>query len=180
MSQGCNLLSQLNYLKVWKKWKLQTILSTPRLTDAGNQFLIFRFSWSAESVTLRLNDMGSWRLSVSLIRGVGDSLHHQYKSRLLNFKKKTLSIDNTESRRLPAPVIRWVTDSPNRWVGESPTPRITDMLSHSAYHWVGELMTPRISDTGSRYSKKKLIWCPFSELLMAKPCHQGAKNKPGM
>ncbi len=117
--------------------------------------------WYGELATPRITDKRSWRLPASPIRRVGYWI----------FKKKTLSIDDTESRRLPAPVIRWVTDSSNCWVRESPTPRITDTLSHSAYRWVGELMTPWIGDTGSRYSKKKLIWCPFSELLTAKPCH---------
>ncbi len=60
-----------------------------------------------ESTTLRIGDTGSCRLPVSLSRGVDDSPHHQYgESAIEFFKKKTLCIDDTESRRLPAPVIR--------------------------------------------------------------------------
>ncbi len=53
------------------------------------------------------------RLLASLILGVGDSPHHRYgESAIEFFLKKTLCIDGTESRRLSAPVIRWVADSP--------------------------------------------------------------------
>ncbi len=133
---------------------------------------------------------------LSQIRGVTKSPHHWYgespipritdtRSRRVAywiFLKKTLRIDDTESRQLPTPVIRWVAVSPYCWVRELPTPRITNTESRrlrvspirrvddSAYHWVGESTTPRIGDKGSRYSKKKLIWCWFSELLTAKPC----------
>ncbi len=82
--------------------------------------------------------------ALSPIRGVGDM-----ESQLL-ILKKTLCIHDTESRRLPAPVMWWVADSPYRWVGESPTPRITDTESRrlrvslsrgvddSADWWYGE------------------------------------------
>ncbi len=85
-------------------------------------------------------DTGSQRLPVSPIRRVGYWI----------FLNKTLCIDDTESRPLPAPVILWVADSPYPWVGESPTPRITDTESRrlrvslsrgvddSAYRWYGE------------------------------------------
>jgi hypothetical protein len=106
------------------------------------------YQWYGESPTPRITDMRSRRLSASLIREVGDSLHHDTESQLLHFLK-----ENSPYHRLPAPVIRWVTDSPHRWFGESPTPRITDTESRRL-----------------RYSKKKLIWCRFSELLTAKPC----------
>ncbi len=126
-------------------------------SDFGFEFAeIFVFAnslhhWYAESATPRITDMESRAYWI--------------------FLKKTLRIDDTESRRLPAPVIRWVADSPYRWVGESPTPRSTDTESRrlrislrrgvddSADRWYG-----------SRYSRKKLIWCRFSELLTAKPC----------
>ncbi len=141
---------------------------TYRCGESIFDFLIFVIRGGSDSPTQRygelatpcITDTQSRRLPASPIRRVGYWI----------FKKKTLSIDDTESRCLPALVIRWVTHSPNRWVGESSTPHITDTLSHSVYHWVGELMTLRIGDTGSGYSKKKLIWCPFSDLLMAKPC----------
>ncbi len=116
-----------------------------------------------------ISDTGSRRLCVSVIRGVANSPHHWYaesptpcitdtRSQRLPaspiqrvgywfFKKKTLCIDDTESRRLPSPVIRWVADSPYRWVGESPTLRITDTESRrlrisgvddSVDRWYGE------------------------------------------
>ncbi len=75
-----------------------------------------QFSWCGESSTPRLNDTG-----------VADSPYHRYgESAIEFFKKKTLCIDDTESRQLPAPVILWVADSPYPWVGESPTPRIVE------------------------------------------------------
>jgi hypothetical protein len=73
----------------------------------------------AESPTPHITDTRSRRLPASPIRRVGYWI----------FLKKTLRIDDTESRRLPPPVIRWVADSPYRWVGESPTLRITDTES---------------------------------------------------
>ncbi len=45
------------------------------------------------------------------------------------FKKKTLRIGDTESRRLPESVIRWVADSPYPSVGEPATLHITDTES---------------------------------------------------
>ncbi len=98
------------------------------------------YQWCGESSTPRLNDTGSRRLPVSPIRRVGYWI----------LLKKTLCIDDTESRQLPAPVILWVADSPYPWIGESPTPRITDTESRrlrvslsrgvddSAYRWYGE------------------------------------------
>ncbi len=54
----------------------------------------------------------SHTLPASLIRGVGDSPHQRYRESAIEFfKKKTLCIDDTESGRLPALVIRWVADS---------------------------------------------------------------------
>ncbi len=99
-----------------------------------------------------ISDMGSRRLRVSVLRGVGNNPHHRYtesptpritdtQSQQLPappirrvgywiFRKKTLCIDDMESHRLPpAPVIRWVANSPYCWVRESPTPCITDMES---------------------------------------------------
>ncbi len=85
-------------------------------------------------------------------------------------------------RKLTVSMIRRVVDSPHPWFGESPTPCIVKSESRrlrvspirrvddSAYRRVGESTTPQIGDTGSRYSKKKLICCRFSELLTAKPC----------
>ncbi len=101
--------------------------------------------WYAESPSPHITDTRSRRLSASPIWKVGSWI----------FKNKTLCIDGTKSRWFPAPVIQWVADSPYRWVGESTSREST---------------TPRISDTGIRYSKKKYIWCWFSELLTAKPC----------
>jgi hypothetical protein len=72
--------------------------------------------WYAESQTLRITDTWSRRLPASPIRRVGYWM----------FKKKTLCIIDMESRWLPAPVVRRVADSPYRWVGESPTPRIIE------------------------------------------------------
>jgi hypothetical protein len=110
-----------------------------------------RFHRYGESPTPRSSETGSRQLPASLIHGVGHSPHHRYReSAGWIFLKKTLRIDDTESRQLCISPIRRVDNSPYRWVGES--------------------TTPRIGDTGSRYSKKKLIWCQFSELLTAKPC----------
>ncbi len=98
------------------------------------------YRWYGESMIPRIIDKRSRRLPASPIRRVGYWI----------FKKKTLCINDTESRRLPAPVIRWVADSPYRWVGESPTPRITDTecrrlwvslsrgVDDSADWWYGE------------------------------------------
>jgi hypothetical protein len=105
------------------------------------------------------------------IRGVADSPHHWYA------ESPTPSITNTESRLLnflKENSLYW-------WYGESSSPRTSDTVSRrlpislirrvndSAYCLVGESTTQRIGDTGSRYSKKKLICCRFSELLTAKP-----------
>ncbi len=60
-------------------------------------------------------------------------------SRLLNFFKETLCIDDTESRRLPAPVILWL------WVAQS------------AYHRYGEPTTPHIVESGSRRLRGSVI-----------------------
>ncbi len=53
-------------------------------------------------MTPRLNDTGSWRLSVSMIRGVSDSSTQRYG------ESTTLRITDTRSRRLPASPIRRV------------------------------------------------------------------------
>jgi hypothetical protein len=98
------------------------------------------FTVFIESPTPRITDTRSRRLPASPIRRVGHWI----------FLKKPLRIDDTESRRLPVSLSRRVADS--------------------AYRWVGESTTLRIGDTGSRCSKKKLIWCRFSELLTAKAC----------
>jgi hypothetical protein len=87
----------------------------------------FAYQWYGELPTPCITDMWSRLLPASLIGGVGASPHHRYG-------EKTLCIDDTESSRLPAPVIRWVADFP--------------------YGWVWELATPHIGDTGSRYLKK--------------------------
>ncbi len=131
-----------------------------------------------------ITDTGSHRLCVSVIRGVANSLHHWYA------ELPTPRITDSRSRRLPASPIRrvgyWIflkENSSYRWYGESSTPRTSHTESRrlrispirrihdSAYRWVGESTTPRmVGDTRSRYSKKKLICCRFSELLTAKPC----------
>ncbi len=132
---------------------------TPRISDRGVANSLHH--WYAESPT-----------PASLTRGVGNSPHHQYGESPIEFFKRKLSVS----------MIRRVVDSPHQRYGESPTPRIVESESRrlrvspirrvedSAYRWVGESTTPRIGDTGNRYSKKKLIWCRFSELLPAKPC----------
>ncbi len=104
--------------------------------------------WYAESPTPHITDTRSRRLPASLIRGVGESPHHQYRKSAIEFLKRKLSVS----------MIRRVDDS--------------------AYHRYGESTAPRIVESGSRwlrgsvmcYSKKKLIWCRFLELLTAKPC----------
>ncbi len=99
----------------------------PGRSDFGFEFAeIFVFEKRVPAIT----NTGSRQLPASPIRRVGYWI----------FKEKTLCIDDTKSRRLPAPVIRWIADSPFRWVGESP----------SAYHRYGESMTPRIVESGSR------------------------------
>ncbi len=114
--------------------------------------------------TPRLNDTGSRRLSVSMIRGVGDSPTQRYgESTTLRitdmqswrlpaspirrvgywiFLKKTRCIGDTESRRLRVSLIRRVADSPYHWFGESPD---------SVYRLYGESPTPRIVESGSRW-----------------------------
>jgi hypothetical protein len=94
------------------------------------------------------------------------------------FEKPLATITNMGSRLLNF----FKENSLYQWYGESSTPYTSDTVScrlrasliqrvdDSAYRWVGESTTPRIGDTESRYSKKKLIWCRFSELLTAKPC----------
>ncbi len=129
-----------------------------------------------ENWLLAVNDMGSRRLSISVIWGVANSAYQWYgelptscinntRSHRLPvsmiqgawywiFKKKTLRIDDAESRSLPAPVIRGVVDTSYRWYGESTTLRIGDMgiryrgvwkkglfkaiLSTPSYHRCGE------------------------------------------
>ncbi len=130
------------------------------------------YQWYGKSPTPRITDMRSRQLPASLIRGVGDSPHHRYREAAIEFFKRKLSVL----------MIRRVVDSPHQWYGESPTHRIVESESRrlclspiwrvddSAYCWVRESMTPWIGDTGSCYSKKKWIWCRFSELLKDKPC----------
>ncbi len=130
------------------------------------------YQWYGESPTPRITDTWSRQLPASLIRGVCDSLHHRYGESAFKFFKRKLSVS----------MIRRVVDSPHQWYGELPTPCIVESESRRLrvspirrvddfpYRWVGELPTLRIGDTGSRYSKKKLIWCQFSDLLTGKPC----------
>jgi hypothetical protein len=106
------------------------------------------FGFEFSEMTPQLNDTGSRGLSVSTIRGVGDSSTQQYG------ESPTLRITDTRSRQLLASLIRrvgywikkkklavsviWrVLDSAYQWCRESLTP----------YHWVGESPTPRIIDT---------------------------------
>jgi hypothetical protein len=101
-----------------------------------------------------------------------DSRTHRYGESAIEFFKRKLSVS----------MIRRVVDSPHQWYRQSPTPPTVESESRrlrvspvwrvddSAYCWVGESTTLRISDTGSRYSKKKLIWCRFSALLTTKSC----------
>ncbi len=84
------------------------------------------------------------------------------------FEKRLPAITYTGSRQLSVSVIRGVTDSPYRWVGESTTPLITDTLSrrlpaspirrvgywiflkaNSLYRLYGESSTPHTNDTVS-------------------------------
>ncbi len=123
---------------------------TPRLNDTVvGDSLYQRY---AESATLRLNDMGSRRLSASLIRGVDDSPHHRYRELVLNFFKEdslyqwygessTPHIVDTERRRLPVSLSREVANCAYCWYRESPTPHIVESGSRRL----------RVSgDTGSR------------------------------
>jgi hypothetical protein len=128
-------------------WDIHIWNTTPRYHKYG------------ESPTPRITDMRSRQLPASLIRGIGDSPHHQYGELAIEFFKRKLSVS----------MIQRVVDSPHQWYCESPTPRILESESHrlrvspirraddSAYRWVGESTTPRIGDTGSRYWKKKLV-----------------------
>ncbi len=64
-------------------------------------------------------------------------------------------------KRLSVSVIRGVANSPYPWVGESTTPRITDIhgVGNSPHHWYAESATPRITDMESRllnFFKRKL------------------------
>ncbi len=140
--RNCFLMSPLHYLSSRSDFGFEFAeififeKRLPAITDSGNS----PHYWNVESPTPRFTATRSRRLPASPIRRVGYWI----------FWKKTLRIDDAKCRRLSAPVIWWVADSPYRWVRES--------------------TTPRIGDTGSRYSKKNLIWCRFSELLTAKPC----------
>ncbi len=138
-------------------------------SDFGFEFAeIFLFEKWLPAIT----DMGSRQLPASLIRGVSDSPHHRYGESATEFFKRNLSVT----------MILRVVDSQHQWYGESLTLRIIESEScrlrvspirrvdDCAYFWVGESTTPCIGDSGSRYSKKKLIWCWFLELLTAKPC----------
>ncbi len=76
----------------------------------------------------------------------------------------------------PLSPIRGVADSPYRWYGESPTPRITDRESRllvflkklsvlmirgvvdSPHQWYGESATPRIIESESRRLRVSPIW----------------------
>ncbi len=112
-----------------------------------------------------ITNTGCRRLPASLICGVGDSPHHRYESRLLNFLKENS--------------LYW-------WCGESSTPRTNDMVSRrlpeslslrvadSAYHWYGESTTLRIVESGVNDSVDR--WYGESlfkekiNLVPAKPC----------
>ncbi len=95
-----------------------------------------RYHRSGVSPTPRITDTRSRRLPASSIRRVGYWI----------FVKKTLRIENDmKSRRLPAPVIRWVTDSPYRWVADS------------AYHRYRESTIPHIVESGSRRLRGSVI-----------------------
>ncbi len=95
------------------------------------------YRWVGESMTPRITDTESRRLHISLsrgvaslIRGVGDSPHHQYRESAIEFYKRKLSVSSTPRTRLPVSLSRRVADS--------------------AYHRYGESMTPRIVESGSR------------------------------
>ncbi len=145
-----------------------------------NWFLMSpRYHRYEESATPRISDTGSRRLPASLICGVANSPHHWYA------ESATPRITDTESRLLnflkENSLYRWyrIVESEIRRLCVSPIWKV----DNSAYRWVGESTTLRIGDTGSRYSKKKLIWCRFSALLTAKPRFWRtnlAKNKLGM
>jgi hypothetical protein len=98
-----------------------------------------------------INNTGSRRLGISVIRGVADSPYQWYAesltprivdtgSRLLNFLKEresTPRISVTVSRRLPVSLSRVIDDSVYHWYGELTTPRIVESRSrHSLYWWV--------------------------------------------
>ncbi len=98
-----------------------------------------------------INDTGSRRLHVSVIRGVAHFPHQRYRESL------TPRIDDMGSRiltlkkNLSVLVMCRVVDSPHRWYGEPTTPRISDTgswrlrvsviwgVDDSSYRWVGEL-----------------------------------------
>jgi hypothetical protein len=98
--------------------------------------------------TSRLNDTGSRRLSVSTIRGVGDSQTQQY------WESTTLRVTDTRSRRLPASPIRRVgIEFFKRRLAVSVIRRVVN----SAYRWYGDALTPRIVESGSRLLRLWLI-----------------------
>jgi hypothetical protein len=79
------------------------------ITDTGSRWL--SVSVIRGVATPHIVESGSRRLPASLIHGVGDSPHHWYGELAIEFfLKKILCIDDTERRRLPAPVIWWVAD----------------------------------------------------------------------
>jgi hypothetical protein len=57
ISQRCNELSLLVYLKVWKEGLLKAILLIPRLTDAGNSFSITNISANSKPKSKRLKKL---------------------------------------------------------------------------------------------------------------------------
>ncbi len=139
----------------------------PAITITGNRRSAYQ--WYGESPTPRITDTRSRQLPASLIPGVGDSPHHRYgESAIEFFKENSLYgwYGESSSPRTSDTLTPHMVESESHWLRVSPLGRVDD----SAYSWVGESTTPRIDDIGSRYSKKKLIWCRFSELLTAKPC----------
>ncbi len=81
-------------------------------------------------------------------------------------------IDDTGSRQLRVSVIRWVPDSPYRWLGESLSKYF---LKNSSHHRYAESSTPRITDTESPQLPASVIrgvvvsaYCWYGESLFEK------------
>jgi hypothetical protein len=147
--QICHLKAWCNRLKFWKsKSTLKNFFSK---SDSLHQ----RY---AESTTPRITDVGSWRLSVSVRRGVDDSVYRWYGEFFKKYldsdspshrygESATHHITDTRSCRLPVSPIRGVADSPYHRCRESATLRII---------YMGSRRLPISLIAGSRFSNTNI------------------------
>ncbi len=142
------------------------MLQLVKVLKIDAKLIFFSTSYSlyhryAESSTPRLNDTGSRLLSLSTIRGVGDSPTQRYG------ESTTLRITDTASFLLK----NSIADSPSRWLSVSPRysefsfKKYNSQLSisvmrgvvDSAYQWCGESSSPPFIELESRRLHISLI-----------------------